>query len=92
HELSGTMWLVASLLYGTGMRLLEGLRLRVKDMEFERREIISRDGKGAAGWLIYSHSTGIIRPQGCKYHHDLYPRPEQRRSRYYQSAGYVNHP
>jgi integrase len=41
HELSGTMWLVASLLYGTGMRLLEGLRLRVKDMEFERREIIS---------------------------------------------------
>lgn len=47
HELSGTMWLVASLLYGTGMRLLEGLRLRVKDVEFERREIIIRDGKGA---------------------------------------------
>ncbi|MGC8503759.1 MAG: integron integrase [Acidithiobacillus sp.] len=46
HELSGTMWLVASLLYGTGMRLLEGLRLRVKDVEFERREIIIRDGKG----------------------------------------------
>ncbi len=32
---------------GTGMRLLEGLRLRVKDVEFERREIIIRDGKGA---------------------------------------------
>lgn len=47
HELSGTMWLVAALLYGTGMRLLEGLRLRVKDVEFERREIIVRDGKGA---------------------------------------------
>ena len=31
HELNGTMWLVTSLLYGTGMRLLEGLRLRVKD-------------------------------------------------------------
>ncbi|MHB1203070.1 MAG: integron integrase [Acidithiobacillus sp.] len=46
HELSGTMWLVASLLYGTGMRLLEGLRLRVKDVEFERREIVIRDGKG----------------------------------------------
>ena len=46
HELSGTMGLVASLLYGTGMRLLEGLRLRVKDVEFERREIVIRDGKG----------------------------------------------
>jgi integron integrase len=46
HELNGTMWLVASLLYGTGMRLLEGLRLRVKDIEFERREVVVRDGKG----------------------------------------------
>ncbi|WP_418318872.1 integron integrase [Piscinibacter sakaiensis] len=43
---SGTMHLVASLLYGTGMRLLEGLRLRVKDVEFQRREIIVRAGKG----------------------------------------------
>ena len=47
HELSGTMWLIASMLYGTGMRLLEGLRLRIKDVEFERREIIIGDGKGA---------------------------------------------
>jgi integron integrase len=46
HELHGTMGLVASLLYGTGMRLLEGLRLRVKDVGFERREILVRDGKG----------------------------------------------
>ena len=45
-ELNGTMWLVASLLYGTGMRLLECLRLRVKDVEFARREIIIREGKG----------------------------------------------
>jgi integron integrase len=45
-EMSGPTGLVASLLYGTGMRLLEGLRLRVKDVEFERREIIVRDGKG----------------------------------------------
>lgn len=44
---SGTMWLVASLLYGTGTRLLEALRLRVKDVEFERRELVIRDGKGA---------------------------------------------
>lgn len=44
--MSGTMGLMASLLYGTGMRLMEGLRLRVKDVEFSRREIIVREGKG----------------------------------------------
>ena len=49
HELGGTMGLVASLLYGTGMRLLEGLCLRVKDVEFERRELIVRSGKGGKG-------------------------------------------
>lgn len=41
-QMDGTMWLVASLLYGSGMRLLECLRLRVKDVEFERREITVR--------------------------------------------------
>jgi integron integrase len=46
QELNGTMGLLASLLYGTGMRVLEGLRLRVKDLGFERREIVVRDGKG----------------------------------------------
>ncbi|SER04872.1 integron integrase [Solimonas aquatica] len=45
-ELNGTMWMIVALLYGTGMRVLEGLRLRVKDIEFERREIVVRDGKG----------------------------------------------
>jgi integron integrase len=45
-RLDGTRWLAASLLYATGMRLLEGLRLRVKDVDFERREITVRDGKG----------------------------------------------
>lgn len=45
-RLSGTHGLVASLLYGTGMRLMEALRLRVKDVEFLRREIVVREGKG----------------------------------------------
>ena len=46
EQMEGTMALVAHLLYGTGMRLMEGLRLRVKDVEFHRHEVIVRDGKG----------------------------------------------
>jgi len=46
HELRGTVARVASLLYGTGMRLLEGLRLQVKDARLERRELLVRHGKG----------------------------------------------
>jgi integron integrase len=45
-QLQGTQHLIASLLYGTGMRLMECMRLRVKDVEFERLELIVRDGKG----------------------------------------------
>ena len=44
--LAGTPWLVAVLLYGAGLRLLEALRLRVKDVEFHRNELLIRDGKG----------------------------------------------
>lgn len=46
-RLSGTHWLIASLLYGAGLRLMEAARLRVKDVEFARHEIIVREGKGA---------------------------------------------
>jgi integron integrase len=42
----GELQLIIRLLYGSGMRLLEGLRLRVKDVDFSRREILVRDGKG----------------------------------------------
>ena len=45
-RLSGTHGLIASLLYGGGMRLMEAVRLRVKDVEFARREIVIREGKG----------------------------------------------
>jgi integron integrase len=45
-HMDGRAWLLASLLYGTGMRLMEGLRLRVKDVDFRRHEILIRDGKG----------------------------------------------
>lgn len=45
-RLDGTMWLIASLLYGSGLRIMETLRLRVKDVDFARREILVREGKG----------------------------------------------
>jgi integron integrase len=45
-QLEGTEWLMASLLYGAGLRLMECLRLRVKDLDFEYRQIVVRDGKG----------------------------------------------
>lgn len=45
-KLDGTHHLIVSLLYGTGMRILEALRLRVKDIDFARKEILIRDGKG----------------------------------------------
>ncbi|MYM67073.1 integron integrase [Pseudoduganella sp. FT55W] len=44
---TGTNGLILRLLYGTGMRIMEGLRLRVKDVEFTRKEILIREGKGA---------------------------------------------
>ena len=45
-ELSGVYRLMAALMYGSGLRLMECVRLRVKDFEFERLEILLRDGKG----------------------------------------------
>ena len=44
--MDGSTRLMASLLYGTGMRLMECTRLRVKDVDFERNEIVVREGKG----------------------------------------------
>ncbi|MGE0081841.1 MAG: integron integrase [Thiohalomonadaceae bacterium] len=46
EQLTGTHWLIASLLYGTGMRLMECLRLRVQDIDFDRSQIVVRRGKG----------------------------------------------
>ncbi len=46
NHLNGTYWLMASLLYGAGLRLTECGQLRVKDVDIVRREILIRDGKG----------------------------------------------
>jgi integron integrase len=45
-QLEGTMWLMAALTYGGGLRLLECLRLRVKDVDFHYRQLVIRDAKG----------------------------------------------
>ena len=47
NHLDGREWLMASLLYGTGMRLMECVRLRIKDVDFSRHEIVIRNAKGA---------------------------------------------
>jgi len=46
-HLEGRSWLLCALLYGTGMRLMECIRLRVKDVDLSRRALTVRDGKGA---------------------------------------------
>jgi integron integrase len=45
-QLDGTSWLIGNLLYGSGLRLMEAHRLRVKDLVLERGEVIVRDAKG----------------------------------------------
>lgn len=50
--MDGDTGLLARLLYGTGMRLMEGLSLRVKDLDFDRRAIVVREGKGAKDRVV----------------------------------------
>lgn len=62
--------LVGRLLYGTGMRLLEGLRLRVKDIDFDRRAIVVREGKGFKDRVVMLPAAleGPLRDQLAKAH------------------------
>jgi integron integrase len=46
EQLDGVAWLMVGLLYGAGLRLLECMQLRVKDLDFARNEIVVRQGKG----------------------------------------------
>ncbi len=51
-HMEGVTALLARLLYGTGMRLMEGMRLRIKDVDFERHVIIVREAKGAKDRVV----------------------------------------
>jgi integron integrase len=51
-HMEGQTALIARLLYGTGMRLMEGMRLRIKDVDFDRRVIIVREAKGGKDRVV----------------------------------------
>ena len=72
--MDGINGLVARLLYGTGMRIMEALRLHVRDLDLGYRQILVRAVKGKA--------------QGRKNDDDLYPRDPARRARGTEPAGW----
>jgi len=51
-QMDGQASLIAHLLYGTGMRLMEGMQLRIKDVDFDRRVIIVREAKGSKDRVV----------------------------------------
>jgi integrase len=59
--MSGQMKLLAALLYGTGLRLTEGLRLRVNDVDFGQRALIVREGKGNKDRVVMLPQRGIAK-------------------------------
>ena len=59
-ELKGIHWLMASLMYGTGMRLMECVRLRVQDIDFEYNQIMIRNGKGQKDRVVPLPNKVII--------------------------------
>lgn len=56
-QLDGEVGLLARLLYGTGMRLMEGLRLRVKDVDFDRQVLMVRQAKGGTASQLDALAT-----------------------------------
>ena len=51
-ELQGEYWLLVGLLYGSGLRLMESLRLRIKDLDFSHRCVVVRSGKGGKDRVV----------------------------------------
>lgn len=70
-ELDGTSWLVASLLYGSGLRLLECLQLRVKDVDLLRHEVTVRNGKGGRDRRTVPSARLVPRIQELIGHQDV---------------------
>jgi len=97
HHLDGPHWLPGCLLYGSGLRLMECLRLRVKDREFAQSgHYQTRQWPHTTPLLCYAsagarhgytHGTGTAKTQGYSYHADLYSCAESRRECRGQSVG-----
>ncbi|MEO8500912.1 MAG: integron integrase [Vicinamibacteria bacterium] len=64
QHLRGGPFLAAALMYGSGLRLLECLQVRVRDIDFERGEIVIRQGKGQKDrrTILPSRTTDLMRP------------------------------
>ncbi|MHB1345473.1 MAG: integron integrase [Thermoleophilia bacterium] len=62
-RLNGDKWLIVSLLYGSGLRLMECLNLRAKDLEFSRGEVTVREGKGGRDRVTVLPSA-LVEPLG----------------------------
>lgn len=58
-HLNGDKWLMASLLYGSGLRLMECLQLRIHDLDFAGRELLVRDGKGGKDRRTMLPQSGV---------------------------------
>ncbi len=86
-HLSGTTWLMATLLYGAGLRLMECARLRVKDLDFQRNEIVVRQGKGG-------RDRRTMLPAGLRPHLEAHLRKvyAQHRRDLSRGAGWVELP
>jgi integron integrase len=67
-QLDDPYWTIVSLLYGSGLRLLEALRLRVKDLDLSNRRILVRDGKGAKDRVTLLPES-IVTPLEARLHH-----------------------
>jgi len=59
-QLDGTSWLIANLLYGSGLRLMEAMRLRVKDLLLECGEVLVRDAKGGKDRVTVLPSSLVV--------------------------------
>jgi site-specific recombinase XerD len=59
-QLKGVHWLMGQLLYGAGLRVMECVRMRVKDVDFGCRQIVVRDGKGvqSPGDMLFGDKRG----------------------------------
>ncbi len=84
-HIDGTQWLIVNLLYGSGLRVLEALRLRIKDIDLQMQQLTVRDGKGGKDRVTMVPTTLIgpltVHLQRIKEQHEQAVRSRIWRSR-----------